>query len=297
MALSSEASERVKLPLASNMDQLLNRISLGLAKHERVLKILERSRPARPPGQSQETSSRSSAGFSSLSSAVEPTSRPAGRSTAIERRRISHDTLTGSSATRLTAAVSAGSEDPALALLPPNAGLGWSDPASSTSSTTRREDGILRHRLLGRRGRIPPDLEHYGAGGRGAKRSTDIGASESEEDEGRSALGRAKRRRTASSILPAPALVHDQHEETHDHGTVVGVAPVVPANMVVHTPSDDGMPKRADGDREKDSAGGRTNGEEGSFVTPVNEESAPRRKRKKRKKKMLGQHANVCRDE
>jgi hypothetical protein len=157
------------------MSQILNRISLGLAKHERILKTLNR-----PSGSSSSTPSitnprsSSTSGFSSLSGAAAPppsfTGTPAALTTATRK------------------------DEEALFLaeraLAPNAGVGYAPLAGEEKSAeAKKGDQMLRGRLLGKSARGQKD--------KGAKKR--YLESESEVEVGRSGVGKKKWRRATAA--------------------------------------------------------------------------------------------------
>ncbi|KAK2071934.1 hypothetical protein P8C59_006319 [Phyllachora maydis] len=176
------AEKAPKLPVAAHRDQILNCISLSLAKHQRILGSLSKDRA---PAPSQTTPPDTTAAADPAQSRAAP----------------------------LAAEDAALPEDKAL---PPNAGIGWV-PAPAGAGSVRQRQGqgggaaneTLRRRLLGGGGPSRGNgggmaSRKRGRGGLGGAGDSDGGEKkkkeeeEEEEDEeergqGRSAVGRAKR--------------------------------------------------------------------------------------------------------
>lgn len=168
-----------KLPVAPNMSQILNRISLGLAKHERILQTLKRPAPPPPPSSSSSTSTQPTAsrsGFSSLAAAADH-SRPASTGSGPGAPR-------GGRRRDETEEEALFERDRAL---PPNAGVGFvEERKAGERAGVGREEKMLRARLLGKGGK---------GDAKGAVVKKRVVEEESEEEEGRSGLGKEKRRR------------------------------------------------------------------------------------------------------
>ena len=185
------SSESAKLPLAPDMNQILNRISLGLAKHERVLQTLRRPSPPKP--------SRSSAGFSSLATGPSnATTDPGGIAAPGGSSRLLPPTRPSLAPAPNNDDDGNDAEFRADRSLPPNAGIGWQPPSTGeggagSGAGKGRGDNALRARLLGRGA-----AEKRGGGGgpveNGKNKRGRAEESESEQEEGRSALGRGKKR-------------------------------------------------------------------------------------------------------
>ncbi|OIW27297.1 hypothetical protein CONLIGDRAFT_704998 [Coniochaeta ligniaria NRRL 30616] len=265
-----------KLPVAPNMSQILNRISLGLAKHERILKTLKR--PAAPTSTSsftpQSKSSTTTSGFSSLAtpSTGGATNNPLVNGV-IGRSREEEDKLF--------------EQDRAL---PPNAGVGFvaeRKVGDRGVGGSGKEDKMLRGRLqLGKRGEGKDNKDK----GDGRKRVVD----ESEEEEGRSGLGRKKKRKVvaeeSNGVVGADATVQD---------VVVGAKEVIPAvedTVAEKEPQQDGAEERG----EKSGGEEQGNGDvqnTGETDVPDAAELALAKKRKRKQAKKKRSKANKARDE
>lgn len=158
-----------KLPVAKNLDQVLNRIALGLSKHERILKTL--NRPSSAPSTTHAKLKPSSSGFSSLSGSSTPTPVQSTHSTKVPTRAEEE------------------AEFAAERALAPNAGVGFAPVKQEDNGVNGRangkEDKMLRGRILGKNAR-----EQMANKGKDKRRYE----SESEEEEGRSGLGKKKRK-------------------------------------------------------------------------------------------------------
>lgn len=176
------ADAPTKLPVAPNINQVLNRISLGLAKHERILKTL--NRPSSTTSTANPKSKPSSSGFSSLSGSSTPTPNPANTPKALTR-------------------ADEEAEFAAERALAPNAGIGFAPVKEDTNGVNGRggakEDKMLRGRILGKNAR-----EQMNNKGKDKRRRYE---SESEEEEGRSGLG--KKKKVAAVVKAEPVKGED----------------------------------------------------------------------------------------
>ncbi|KAK0706479.1 hypothetical protein B0T26DRAFT_680156 [Lasiosphaeria miniovina] len=209
-----------KLPVASDLDQIFNRISMGMAKHQRILETLHQGRSTAPPAAvatappivaSDENEKEQKRGFSSLAAKASSSLGPPPPQQQQQQR---------SAKPSLSTTAAAAAEDMDLNpfyAAPPNAGIGWVPPGLSSSSTAAvagsgGDDRLLRARLqLGRR------VEGRSAAAQKAERGKKRGhgaagnhGSEEEEELGRSAVGRSKARapkrpRTTGMAAPGEA--------------------------------------------------------------------------------------------
>lgn len=266
MAASSEkeGNPSSKLPVAPNMSQILNRISLGLARHERILKTLKRPAPTTSTSASSGAQSKSTAsGFSSLATAsyTNTSGSSTGGGVPISSTKEEEDRLF--------------ERDRALA---PNAGIGFVEERKAGERGGKGvEDKMLRGRLLGRRGEKDKGGER--------KRYVD----ESEEEEGRSGLGKKKRRRKVIEDGDGAAERVDGGEGGADVAGVEDVEAGVlkaPTEMAVEVTTMEPAPQELDGAREERSGSpdGGAQGD-GGVQDPAAPDAAELAREKKRKRK------------
>lgn len=182
-----------KLPVAPDLDHIRNRISLALARQDAFLANI-RARNAATGSPSSPTTTPATTttgtGFSALSTNTNrngPAATPAGSALPSNWRRKTQAELDAEEAE--FAELSA---DRALA---PNAGVGSVAPAAAARDARAKEDRVLLRQIgLGKRSRGGGEV------GAGSKQKRGAGkvaqeSSESDEEEGRSGLGRRKRKR------------------------------------------------------------------------------------------------------
>ncbi len=176
-----------KLPVAPDFDQILNRVSLAVSKSQRLFSQAQHASAtiAAPPpsvSTSSATSSTAPRSFSSLATASRPTQQE--QSHAPPRY-----------AYKTTAQLAAEDADFESARnLPPNAGLGYTAPGaggSAAQAARKKEEEWALRRKLG--------LTRKGSDKTGGAKRGRINESESEEETGRSGLGRAKRARVGAN--------------------------------------------------------------------------------------------------
>lgn len=182
------ANTKPKLPVARDLTQVLNRISLGLAKHERILKTLNRPSPS----PSSTTNNNNKSGFSTLTSSKPSTPIP-------------------TAARVLPTRAEEEAEFAAERALPPNAGIGFAvvkpkDELGRGGAAASKEDKMLRGRILGKNARSQME----DAKKRGKRRYE----SESEEEEGRSGLGKGKARKVVKREVTVE--VKDEQDKKED---------------------------------------------------------------------------------
>jgi hypothetical protein len=190
------------------MSQILNRISMGLAKHERILSTLKRPVPSPSSAQSSKPTA-STSGFSSLASGVGVAYIPPLSAGATGK--TTPTTINGRSSRKEEQ-----DEFEADRALPPNAGIGFVEEKKTVEKG--REDKMLRGRLLGKRG--GKDDGRLGAGKRAAVEE------ESEEEEGRSGLGKKKRRKRMVEPLVKEDGEDKSAEKSAGGGDQVGAGTV-----------------------------------------------------------------------
>jgi hypothetical protein len=211
--MAADAPASGKLPVAKNLDQVLNRIAMGLSKHERILKTL--NRPSSTASATNGKSKPSSSGFSSLSGSSTPAPIQPIKSTKIPTRAEEE------------------AEFAAERALAPNAGIGFAPVKQEDNGVNGRgngkEDKMLRGRILGKNAR-----EQMANKGKDKRRYE----SESEEEEGRSGLGKKKRKAVVIKEEDAHSglvidsndkmkeEVKDEIEEEKDDVTMQAIAPV-----------------------------------------------------------------------
>ncbi|KAB5582500.1 hypothetical protein GE09DRAFT_1075182 [Coniochaeta sp. 2T2.1] len=174
-----------KLPVAPNMSQILNRISLGLAKHERILSTLKRPSPSTS---NPNNSTKSASGFSSLASSNTSTNPSAQPPNGPSRTKDEEDKLFESERN-----------------LPPNTGIGFVPEAKTAERSKSGKE--LRGRLMGKRGGRED--------GKGDNKKRYYNVEESEEEEGRSGLGKKKKRKV---VQPVPGVEDGRDEDVVDSG-------------------------------------------------------------------------------
>ncbi|KAH8907073.1 hypothetical protein BR93DRAFT_927930 [Coniochaeta sp. PMI_546] len=271
----SSSDPPAKLPVAPNMSQILNRISLGLAKHERILQTLKR--PPQPTTPSTAQSKSTTSGFSSLAQPTAPSNKPGSANGVVSASREEEDRLF--------------EQDRAL---PPNAGIGFVEERKAGEREGKgREDKMLRGRLLGKRG---------GGKDKGAERKRYV--DESEEEEGRSGLGKKKkRRRIVGAVEGESNGVAGGGGEGADATNSEDVATVAKETPLVIEATAGGKEPQRDGNEESDgiadgddpeNSGGQTAGEP-DLLDAAELAKAKKRKRKQAKKKR--NKANKAQDE
>jgi hypothetical protein len=240
------------------MSQILNRISLGLAKHERILKTLKR--PA-PSASSTSQSKSSTSGFSSLAQSTAAADKPVSNGI-VSKSREEEDRLF--------------EQDRAL---PPNAGIGFVEERKAGERVGKgKEEKMLRGRLLGKRG------EGKDKGGE-RKRYVD----ESEEEEGRSGLGKKKRKVGRIAVEDINGVAGDGGEGvggtvSEDVATAAQESPPVVEDTTTEKRDDtEESGGRSDGEEQANGAV-RNTGEVG-VVDAAEQAKAKKRKRKQAKKK------------
>ncbi|KAK3315065.1 hypothetical protein B0H66DRAFT_564400 [Apodospora peruviana] len=215
MATSNNKPE--KLPVAPDFNQAMNRVSMILDMRTKLAKMLNKGRSKIPVSTSTETTSSAEGeeatktkGFSSLAAAAK-------------------STVTTTNQKQQQPAKDARDLDlnPYLAQ-PPNAGLGYTPhlPNSGGGGLRGDKDWELRFRMLG------------GGGKRGAEKGSNLkrvagrGAvdSESEEDVGRSALGKSKKKKrkvaqVEDSVLGGQDSVATVHREINEAKEAEGQQP------------------------------------------------------------------------
>ncbi|KAK3320832.1 hypothetical protein B0T19DRAFT_430641 [Cercophora scortea] len=295
MAPPSSTTASNKPPVAPDLDLIFNRISMGMAKHRRILETLKKPVPqvssgatSAAPSVDSEDSSSSAAprkGFSSLSKSTTTATKPS-------------PTPTDTTKSQRAAADDDSDLNPYFQQ-PPNAGIGWT-PAPSASSfaagggTNSAAERMLKMRLLGgRKGMLAAAAAAAAADEKkkGKYRKRDAG-SDSEEDMGRSAVGRSKKR---SRVVPVPMSIPAPVGETGSKEQTLGDEKVTVSEPVVE--SQDGPVSTSAKEQESASSVNppspqkRLEGE-GSKPPPEMEETekggggaALRRKMKKRMKK------------
>lgn len=209
---ANEKGEKEKLPLAPDLDQIFNRISMGINRHSLLASSLKT-----PSTTTSTTTSTTKKGFSSLaarSSSISTTNGfPSTKqlATSLNEQRRSEKT----NASRL-------SDLDALFSEPYNAGIGYVPPKGAASSSTgggsltgdREKDRKLRAQILGGGGgRMGKRGREEGNDARNKKQSNLADESDSDDDIGRSALGRSKRVRIGVETATATALVGRKGED------------------------------------------------------------------------------------
>ncbi|KXX82791.1 hypothetical protein MMYC01_200775 [Madurella mycetomatis] len=184
-----------KLPVTPDVNQIFNRIALGMAKHQRIFDTLAKHRKptTAAPAQGGRSSGGGGGGFSSLAAPNNSNSSRASNSTTPRNDDADSDL------------------NPAYAL-PPNAGVGYVPAGANSAATAADGDRAqLRAKVLGRNAARQLELAERGRGGavqgqkkRGAVRD---GESESEEEVGRGAMVRDRGRgaRKRNMVLPTAA--------------------------------------------------------------------------------------------
>ncbi|RKU40872.1 hypothetical protein DL546_000305 [Coniochaeta pulveracea] len=213
--MAAETSTSGKLPVAKNLDQVLNRIALGLSKHERILKTL--NRPSSTPSTTNGKSKPSSSGFSSLSGSSTPTP------------------VQSNYPSRIPTRAEEEAEFAAERALAPNAGIGFAPVKQEDLGVNGRgngkEDKMLRGRILGKNAR-----EQMTNKGKDKRRYE----SESEEEEGRSGLGKKKRKAvvvkeeepgTGLSLDSADKLNEEVSHEMKDEKEDIPVRSITPVQL------------------------------------------------------------------
>ncbi|KAI0112231.1 hypothetical protein GGR51DRAFT_60445 [Nemania sp. FL0031] len=249
---------------APNYTVAMNRVQTQLEAQLRIVRSFMPSRPPSLPTSSTTTNTaKPTPSFSALASTSNPLS--ASKSTRIqtqhERQKQVEESLFAETRAQ-----------------DPNAGLGFGGPKRRSEKEREREDQILRSRLLGRRKRERGTTD---ASGRSLRRDE----SSSDEEPGRSGLGRAKKRARREEVreeAPPPGIESDLEK--------IGV-----------TPLGDGVP----GDEGKLEAGEDGDGDvknEPSAALPRDDvvpsgsvdasgQNTTKRKRKKKKKKAKSKEA------
>ncbi|KAH6695795.1 hypothetical protein F5X68DRAFT_258321 [Plectosphaerella plurivora] len=183
MAPKAPESAAPALPSTTDFNALYNRISLAAAKQNTFLTSMRAKYPSlkktSTPTQTPASSAPSTSGFSSLRpETTAPTT-----------------TTSLSVPTKTKAQLRAEQEDAAdpLRYDSPNAGLGFVPSKAEAHADAATQD--LSRRILGKRAR---EIKNRGAAGNAAKRRAAVDE-ESDEDEGRSGLGRRKRTRAMRS--------------------------------------------------------------------------------------------------
>ncbi|KAK0704729.1 hypothetical protein B0H67DRAFT_357979 [Lasiosphaeris hirsuta] len=173
-------------PIAANLDQSMNRITIGLAKHSQILSTLNKSH-ATTVTTTTTPSNTLKRGFSSTT-----TTTPLPKSTP----NTSHTPSTNPAHDREL--------NPAY-VQAPNTGVGFAahsaTPLAGTGGAQAREDVVLKTRLLGRNA-----AAQKAAAGEARKRTAARGgASDSEEELGRSAVGRVRPKRARAAAVEEEA--------------------------------------------------------------------------------------------
>ncbi|GAB1313211.1 hypothetical protein MFIFM68171_03421 [Madurella fahalii] len=196
-----------KLPVAPDVNQIFNRIALGMAKHQRIFDTLAKHRKPTSAAPTAATGGGGAAaaggggggGFSSLAAGKAAASAPA-----YAAPTTTNDSSSSSRGSNGTTPRHTDDADlnPAYAL-PPNAGVGYvpanaaAAAANSTVTAADRDRAQLRSKVLGRNAARQLELaERARAAGHGPKKrgvARDDG-SESEEEVGRGAMVRDRGR-------------------------------------------------------------------------------------------------------
>ena len=189
--LPPDKSGPAKLPVAPDLDQIFNRVALAMSKSQRLFSQAQRATATTTAGGSTTSSNASAAGprsssttFSSRATAPEPPAAAAATTTA---PRYAYKT-----AAQLAAE---DADFEAARSLPPNAGLGSVSVAGSKAAAEaarkQKDDEWALRRKMGLSGA----RTRGGAGAAAGKRGRVADDSESEEEMGRTGLGRAKKAR------------------------------------------------------------------------------------------------------
>ncbi|KAK3344401.1 hypothetical protein B0T25DRAFT_556922 [Lasiosphaeria hispida] len=181
--MSEEDKPNGRPPIAANLDQSMYRISMGLAKHSQLLSTLNKSRTTATTA----TTTTLKRGFSSTTKTTTPLPKPPIHTSHTSSTNPLHDI----------------DINPAYALAP-NTGIGFSTPSSAPlpgpGGARAREDAVLKTRLLGRNA-----AAQKAAGAENRKRAAAGGGggsgSDSEEELGRSAVGRARGKRARVAVV------------------------------------------------------------------------------------------------
>ena len=184
--LPPDKSGPAKLPVAPDLDQIFNRVALAMSKSQRLFSQAQRAvaNPATAGGSSSSASAtaRSSTTFSSRATAPE---LPAAAAVTTTAPRYAYKT-----AAQLAAEEA---DFEAARSLPPNAGLGSvsasGSKAAADEARKKKDDEWALRRKMGLPG------ARTRAGGAAGKRGRVVNDSESEEETGRTGLGRAKKAR------------------------------------------------------------------------------------------------------
>ena len=182
-----DKSGPAKLPVAPDLDQIFNRVALAMSKSQRLFSQAQRA--ATTTGSSSSSSGapaaapRSSTTFSSRATAPEPPAAAAAATTTAPRY-----------AYKTAAQLAAEDADfEAARSLPPNAGLGSVSAAGSKAAAEearrKKDDEWALRRKMGLSG------ARTRGGAAEGKRGRVVDDSESEEETGRTGLGRAKKAR------------------------------------------------------------------------------------------------------
>ncbi|KAK4115758.1 hypothetical protein N656DRAFT_775716 [Canariomyces notabilis] len=201
----SAGSNPPKLPVAPDVDQIFNRIALGMAKHQRIFDTLAKHRTPSSPSTATATATATGTtpgpggGFSSL------TNPKSNKSQLTSSSRSGN--ASNSATTRSPKIDDDADLNPAYAL-PPNAGIGYTPPSASAAAgaggnkslASSSADRALRTKILGRnaarqlaeRDRLAAAAAGGSGSGGNRKRERGGHASDSEEEVGRAALVRTK---------------------------------------------------------------------------------------------------------
>ncbi|KAL2195766.1 hypothetical protein P885DRAFT_61541 [Corynascus similis CBS 632.67] len=203
--MAADGNPTPRPPSNADFNEIFNRIALARAKHHRVVSLAGHrplTPPVTPPSAPPNTTSTTAAaggGFSSFSASTATSSS---------------QSQTPASSNSPRTAASAAANDPRLAddfddrhpWAPDNAGIGYTPPSSSKSSTAQqdRETALLRKKVLGRNAaRQLAEREQQHQRGVGRKRGvaavSDDG-SESEEELGKGALVKGRKKPVVAAL-------------------------------------------------------------------------------------------------
>ncbi|KAM7216689.1 hypothetical protein V8F06_007919 [Rhypophila decipiens] len=184
MGSNNATGEKEKLPIPPDINQISNRISLGISHHNLLSSTLKKKPTTSTTRAPDSTSSNTKKGFSSLATNA--------NNSAAMSKTVDDNTTQGTKQRSITRLADLDAEFE-IHGGPPNAGVGYQPEKTSLQGSLTGNDRKLGAQMLGRkRGREDSTF--------GKKNRNGVNESESEDDVGRSALGRVKKLKAATTV-------------------------------------------------------------------------------------------------